>query len=163
MLISNIFLDARLELFELPDEDCNGLFQMLSLFVLSLAKNQEIQRDTKIDSNLGKKIHPTDIFASFNTTQDTPVHVQFFRKSLLRIAVLLTDLADTRSALFLVIEHFYNLQSQNLGNMRFEIGVVGISLCKVAIGAAAPENPTKTDKAKCQTVFETVWHFALPY
>ena len=53
MLISNIFLDARLELFELPDEDCNGLFQMLSLFVLSLAKNQEIQRDTKIDSNLG--------------------------------------------------------------------------------------------------------------
>lgn len=47
--------------------------------------------------------------------------------------------------------------------MRFEIGVVGISLCKVAIGAAAPENPTKNDKAERQTVTKTVWRSALPY
>ena len=41
--------------------------------------------------------------------------------------------------------------------MRFEIDVMDISLCRVAIDAVVPENPTKTDKAERQTVFETVW------
>ena len=41
--------------------------------------------------------------------------------------------------------------------MRFEIDVMDISLCRAAIDAVVPENPTKTDKAERQTVFETVW------
>ena len=45
----------------------------------------------------------------------------------------------------------------NLGGMRFEIDVMDISLCRAAIDAVVPENPTKTDKAERQTVFETVW------
>ena len=45
----------------------------------------------------------------------------------------------------------------NLGGMRFETDVMGIPLCRAAIGTAVPENPTKTDKAGRQTVFETAW------
>ena len=41
--------------------------------------------------------------------------------------------------------------------MRFETDVMGIPLCRAAIGTAVPENPTKTDKAGRQTVFETAW------
>jgi hypothetical protein len=35
--------------------------------------------------------------------------------------------------------------------------ITGISLCRAAIDTAAPENPTKTDKAERQIVFVTVW------
>lgn len=42
--------------------------------------------------------------------------------------------------------------------MRLE--VMGISLCMAAKGAYAPENSAQNDKAKRQTVFETVWRFA---
>ena len=34
---------------------------------------------------------------------------------------------------------------------------MGISLCTATIDTAAPENPTKTDKAERQIVFVTVW------
>ena len=51
----------------------------------------------------------------------------------------------------------------NLGDMRFEIEVMGISLCRAASGTAVPENPTKPDKAERQTVFSTVWRSAGSY
>ena len=43
VLISNIFLDTRLEMFELPDKVCDGFLQMYSFLVLNLAKNQKVQ------------------------------------------------------------------------------------------------------------------------
>ena len=97
MLISNIFLDAPFEVFELPDEICDGFPQMYSFLALNLAKNQKVQRDSKKAGNLGKEIHSADIFTGFNTAQDAPVHVQLLCKPFLCIAVLLADLADTRS------------------------------------------------------------------
>ena len=77
---------------------------------------------------LGKEIYPADIFTGFNTAQDAPVHVQLLCKPFLCIAVLLADLADTRSALFLVIKHFLISNLKFWGICDSRLGIMDILL-----------------------------------
>lgn len=69
------------------------------------APDQIVQRNAKQIGKLNEEIHRTSSFARFDTPIIALVNIQHLCEFLLCVAILDTELADTRAALFYVISH----------------------------------------------------------
>lgn len=113
---------------------------------------------------LYKKLHRTSSFTRLNAPIIALVNIQCVCDLFLCKTVFDTELPDTFSAVFYVIIHWYNLQSQNLfAWIGLRLEVMGISLCRAATGISVPTISIENDKAERQVVLGTVWRSALSF
>ena len=61
--------------------------------------------------------------------QKASIYIQLFCKRFLGISILNAELANAFSALFYIISHMYDLQSQNYCACGLRLEVTGILLC----------------------------------